>query len=285
MQKFKIKQTVVDGLTLRYAEAGRGPPVILIHGALTGLEDVMLALAPHLSATHRVIAFDRPGMGGSETGPGLGSLWRQATLLRDAVRALGIERPLLVGHSFGGSIAMAWALQAPDEVAGVVSLSALVYPEMRLEQMLLGARAMGPGGDALSYASMPMDAVLMPVLWRGMFVPQTMPEAFKEAFPVDEPGERSRLRTTARESMHLTADLARLAAGLPFCRPPVRALAGSRDMVANPQHGRVLGALAPQGAFHLLPGLGHMIHHFAQPAVVEAIASIETGQTQVRAAA
>jgi pimeloyl-ACP methyl ester carboxylesterase len=285
MQDIQTHEIVVDGLRLRYAESGRGRPIVLIHGALTGLEDMMTALAPHLSATHRLIAFDRPGMGGSETGPGLGSLWGQAALLRKAANLLGLEQPLLVGHSFGGSIAMAWASRHPDEIAGVVALSALVYPEMRLEQFLMGPRAMGPGGEALSYAAMPIDAMLMPVMWRAMFLPQQMPDAFAEAFPVDEAGERARLRTTAREALHLTSDLTRLVASLPFCRAPVRALAGDSDLVANPQHGRLLGALTRNGRFGRLPGLGHMIHHFAQPAVVEAIASIEADQARGCAAA
>lgn len=285
MQDIQTHQIVVDGLTLRYAERGQGRPLVLIHGALTGLEDMMTGLGPHLSATHRLIAFDRPGMGGSETGPGLGSLWAQAALLRKATHRLGIEQPLLVGHSFGGSIAMAWAARHADEIAGVVALSALVYPEMRLEQVLMGPRAMGPGGEALSYAAMPMDAMLMPLMWRGMFLPQQMPEAFAEAFPVDEAGERARLRTTAREALHLTSDLTRLVSSLPFIRSPVRAMAGSADLVANPQHGRTIGALTPHGRFQRLPGLGHMIHHFAQTAIAEAVASIEADQALGCAAA
>lgn len=285
MQDIQTHEIVVDGLRLRYAESGAGRPVVLIHGALTGFEDMMMALGPDLSATHRLIAFDRPGMGGSETGPGLGSLWAQAALLRKASLAMGLERPVLVGHSFGGSIAMAWAAGHPDEIAGVVALSALIYPEMRLEQLLMGPRAIGPGGDVLSYAAMPLDAMLMPLLWRAMFLPQPMPDAFAEAFPVDEAGERARLRTTAREALHLTSDLARLVASLPFCSVPVRALAGGSDLVANPQHSRMLAALTRSGRFEHLPGLGHMIHHFAQPAVAEAIASVDADQARGCAAA
>ena len=48
---------------------------------------------------------------------------RQAALIRGALARIGIERPLLVGHSYGGSVALAWAVDAPETVSGLVLLA------------------------------------------------------------------------------------------------------------------------------------------------------------------
>ena len=71
---------------------------------------------------HEVIAFDRPGLGFSgRPAAAPTSVWRlQAALLRGALARLGVARATLVGHSFGGAVALAWALEAPETVAGLL---------------------------------------------------------------------------------------------------------------------------------------------------------------------
>jgi pimeloyl-ACP methyl ester carboxylesterase len=86
-------------------------------------EDMMLGLGRELSRTHRVIAIDRPGHGGSrrerfEFGPE-----RQAQLIRQGLETMNIRRPILVGHSLGGPVCLSYALQWPDEVRGLVLLA------------------------------------------------------------------------------------------------------------------------------------------------------------------
>jgi pimeloyl-ACP methyl ester carboxylesterase len=52
----------------------------------------------------------------------------------------------------------------------------------------------------------------------------------------------------------------------------VRIFGGERDMVVNNTlHGRVLARILPDGHFETLPGLGHMVHHFAQAPIVDAV--------------
>src|SRR5687768_12213642 len=138
----------VSGVRLAYADIGKGAPVFLIHGALTGLDDLLLALGDRLPDQVRLIAVDRPGYGGSEGGWETASIWTQAALLRGLAQALDAVRPVLVGHSLGGSVAMAWALQAPETVKGVVALAPLAFPEARLEHLLFGPRAAPLVGDA-----------------------------------------------------------------------------------------------------------------------------------------
>jgi hypothetical protein len=81
----------VDGIRLHYLEAGEGPPVVLLHGNGSLLEDVRLGIFDELAERHRVVAFDRPGFGYSERPPRTARTPEaQADLLHDALRALGV---------------------------------------------------------------------------------------------------------------------------------------------------------------------------------------------------
>ncbi|MEM6308379.1 MAG: alpha/beta fold hydrolase, partial [Pseudomonadota bacterium] len=104
----------IDGVRLHYTDQGSGQAIVLIHGASGNLRDFAFDLAPELAKSHRVIAFDRPGLGYSERAtPAYDNIWtsqaespqEQAALLIAATRALGVKQPIVVGHSFGGAVA------------------------------------------------------------------------------------------------------------------------------------------------------------------------------------
>jgi len=119
----------VDGLRLHYKTAGTGPAVVLIHGASTSLRDFDASIFEPLTKTHRVIAIDRPGHGYSDRPPGD---WpnpaRQARLIRALMEQLGVEKPLLVGHSWSGSVVLAYLLDYPADAAGGVLLAGGSHP-------------------------------------------------------------------------------------------------------------------------------------------------------------
>jgi pimeloyl-ACP methyl ester carboxylesterase len=260
-----------DGEQFRFSQLGSGPDVLLIHGTLVTLDDMALALMEELSAHFRVTAIDRPGHGGSSRGRWHGSLSDQTASLRRAVALLGLGRCLLVGHSAGATVASAFALDYPAEVVGVVSLAPLVAPELRLEQSLFGARGFPIVGDAIAASSILSDAALTPLLWRAMFLPQRMPVSFAEQFPFALAGKPSDLQATGEEANAFMVDLGINLTRYAFCDVPTMVLTGDRDCVVNPAHGRLLAALLPNGSHQSLHGIGHMLHHFAKPAVVEAI--------------
>jgi pimeloyl-ACP methyl ester carboxylesterase len=121
-----------DGVRLAYTEAGTGdPPVILLHG-MACRHDHMLTVARHLAARHRCLAFDLRGHGGSDAPLGAYAMDDFVADLGAAVDAVGPVRPILIGHSFGGSIALAFADRFPERVAALVMLDS----GMRSNQVL-----------------------------------------------------------------------------------------------------------------------------------------------------
>jgi pimeloyl-ACP methyl ester carboxylesterase len=142
----------VAGLRTRYIEQGRGPAVILLHGASLGsAADVWTRnLAPLAAFGLRVIAYDQPGFGLSDDPPDWGIGFRTAFILK-FMDALGIDKAALVGHSQAGNMAAELALSNPDRVTKLVVLGtgSLLPPLAEAE----GAKKSGPaegeeGGDS-----------------------------------------------------------------------------------------------------------------------------------------
>jgi pimeloyl-ACP methyl ester carboxylesterase len=258
---------------LAHAQAGSGPDVILIHGAMTCLDDMAMALFPALRDEFRVTAFDRPGHGANPDSVLTGTPWQQAEAVRAAAQALGIERPVVVGHSFGGAVALAYALRYPDACKGVVALSPIAFPEGRLEHLVFAPRAFpGPVGFWTRSAAMVTDPVMLPILWRAMFLPQAMPQVFAETFPFARAGRPAQTLAEGHDAALLGPGLCWNAAGYGACQVPVHVLTGDRDLVVNPAlHAAAVAQVLPKGRLTRLPGLGHMIHHFAQPAIAGAV--------------
>jgi len=113
----------VDGLSIRYVEAGEGLPLILLHGASLGSSaDVFLGnLAPLAAAGFRPIAFDQPGFGLSDNPTDFSMAPRRKSIL-GFMDAMGIEKAVLIGHSQSGNMAVATALENTDRISHVVIL-------------------------------------------------------------------------------------------------------------------------------------------------------------------
>lgn len=266
----------VDGTRLHAEVRGSGPDLVLIHGASGNSRDFSFDLMARLAPHFRVIAFDRPGMGysdplgGREVSPLV-----QGDLLRRAALQLGAEKPLVLGHSYGGAVALGWALTAPEPPAGLVLLSAVSMPWpdhlglgawYAISGSRIGAAAVVP----LVTAFAPPDVVQSAVA--GVFAPDPVPAGYADHFGAALSLRRESLRINAAQITRLKPHLVEMAPHYPQLDLPVEVLHGDADTVVSAEiHSRPLAALLPDARLTILPGAGHMPHHIHPDQVIAAI--------------
>ena len=122
-----MERADVDGITLEYEVSGTGEPVVFVHGAF--IADVFRPLLgePSLAGQYQLITYRRRGYGGSSRTPGPISAERQAADCQALLRYLGVERVYVVGHSFGGAVALQLALDAPEVVHSLALLEPALF--------------------------------------------------------------------------------------------------------------------------------------------------------------
>lgn len=254
----------VDGVHLHYIERGKGPPLVLLHGNGILSNDFDTSGLLDLVARHyRVIVFDRPGYGYSERPRS--KVWTpaaQASLLHEALQQLGVERPIVLAHSWGTLVALAMALQYPDEVQGLVLMSGYYYPTFRIDTAWLAPPAIPLVGDMWRWTIAPL---IGRVLWRRMvsqlFSPREVAERFK-ALPKWMMLRPSQLRASAAESAMMVPSAMLLARRYGELRTPVRIIAGMEDKIVNPNaHSVRLFRELAESDLHVEPGVGHMPHY------------------------
>ena len=250
------------------------PPIVVIHGAGCNLEDMRLAFAERLANRHRVILLDRPGLGWSKRrGRDGSSPQYQAAILREVLDALGIDRAIIVGHSWGGAVAASFALDYPERAVALVLLASPVYPHPHPTTTLYALFATPVLGWIYARTlSLPIGLLFLgPALWSA-FLPQ---------FPPRDYLKRSAARLLLRPSTFLAnsrdmADLKRNLEPQPrryrSLSTPTLVMSGSSDFVVAPQlHAVPFAAAVPDARLVMLPGVGHMLHHTAAERVLAEI--------------
>lgn len=264
----------IDGRRLHVLVRGHGPDVVLIHGASGNLRDFTFDLMGRLVPRFRVIAVDRPGLGHSDRLHDRGeSPAEQARVLDRAAAMLGVERAVIAGHSYGGSVALAWALDHPGRVGAVVSLAGAAMPWPGELGPWYRTASTGLGGATL----VPLVSALLPAavvrrLIGTIFAPQPAPPGYGAHLAVELTLQPQVLRANVRQVGSLKSHLAGMAPRYPALNRPVEILHGTADtIVPLAVHGRPLAAILPDARLTELPGVGHMPHHVAPDATVSVI--------------
>ena len=265
----------VDSVRVHYIVRGRGRPVVLLHGNGTMAEDFEICgLIDQLAERFRVIAIDRPGFGHS-TRPRYRT-WTaqaQAQLMHRVLERLNVERPLVVGHSWGTLVALALAAGGWRDVRGLVLLAGYYYPSQRADIALSRALANPWLGDA---ARSLMPKALAPAMasqsFRHVFRPQRVPKRFEARFPVEIAMGDAQLRASTEDAATMNAAAAQLQSAYPRLRIPVAIMTGDLDMIVDiEEQSRRLHEDVPGSTLAILPGLGHMVQYGARPAIVRTI--------------
>ncbi|WP_407526921.1 alpha/beta fold hydrolase [Methylobacterium oryzisoli] len=268
----------VDGLQVHYIARGKGRPVVLIHGNGTMAEDFAISgLVAQLAKRYRVIAIDRPGFG--HTDRPRHRIWTadaQARLVRRVLERLAVERPVVLGHSWGTLVSLALATQAPDAVRGLVLLSGYYYSTRRADVAMITPLALPVVGDAArSLVPSALGHLLAPQVFRHVFRPQAIPASFQARFPVGLSIHPTQARASAEDTASMNAAAALLRPHYRGLRVPLAILSGDADAIVDPAgqscrlHEEVVGS-----TLTLLPGLGHMIHYAAKPQIVRAVDAV-----------
>jgi pimeloyl-ACP methyl ester carboxylesterase len=121
-------QTFPDGMRLRLARLGSGPPLVLLHGYPDNLQ-IWCDLTPRLAERFDVIAFDWPGMGYSDAWPGGTTPMHMADRLLTLLDSWGVGRAVVVGMDMGGQPALAFAARHPERTQALVVMNSLVFGE------------------------------------------------------------------------------------------------------------------------------------------------------------
>ena len=265
----------IDGIRLHYIERGRGTPLVLLHGNGSMIQDFESSgLLDQAARKYRVIVFDRPGYGHSPRPRA--TLWTpkaQADLIHGALAALGATPAIILGHSWGASVAVALGLEHEDSVKALVLASGYYYPTPRADVAALSGPAIPILGDVLRYTLAPLlGRILWPALMRKIFGPAEVPGKFRKGFPKALALRPSQLRASAAESALMIPDAFGMRARYGQLTMPVVIVAGAQDRLIDSerQSGRLHGEIG-QSSFHLVPGTGHMIQQSATEAVMTAI--------------
>ena len=274
----------VNGLRLHYLSQGEGPVVVLLHGNGVLAEDFRHAgLLEQLALNHRVIAFDRPGFGYSDRPRG--TWWTpaaQAALLAAALDQLGVERAVVLAHSWATLVAVSLGLQRPQLVQALVLASGYYYPSVRLD-VLTATPAIPVIGDVLSHTISPLlGRLIWPLAIKRAFAPSAVPDSFRRLSPWMALRPKQ-LRAEAEETAMMIPSAAMLHAHYPELRMPVAIVAGDADAIASAQHNSVRLQRDIDGSeLTLLPGEGHMIQHLSQYALVAAVERVGQAATEAQ---
>ncbi|KQU75747.1 esterase [Aminobacter sp. DSM 101952] len=252
---------------IHYVEQGEGRPILFVHGLGAQLHHFRQPLFPEL-AGFRLIALDRPGSGYSSRPGGFsGSLTEQAALIARFIAELGLEQPLVVGHSLGGAVALALAENHPESVSGLVLLSPLTHledelrPEFRslyiksaLRRRIIAETVAIPA--SLKYASQTLAF---------LFSPQAAPKDYGTAGGGFAGLRPSHFYATSADMVAIESDLGAVEARYAELKLPVGVMFGTADRVLDHRlHGAPLAERIDNLELDLVEGMGHM-PQFVEP--------------------
>jgi pimeloyl-ACP methyl ester carboxylesterase len=252
---------------------------VLLHGASGNLQDMRLALGDKLASRYRVILIDRPGHGWSDRpgGSADASPAVQAALIHQALERIGITRAIVVGHSWSGALATAYALAYPAAVNGLVLLAPVAHPwpgGVGWYNPILTTCVIG--SLFARTIALPLGELLAGPAIRGVFAPQEPPDDYRKQAAVDLVLRSSELIANAEDLTALKAFVTAQAPSYGAIKVPTIVITGDVDKTVSPQiHSQAIAAMLPRAKLIVLPGIGHMLHHAAAGVVADAIDEID----------
>ncbi|MCE9649199.1 MAG: alpha/beta hydrolase [Parvibaculum sp.] len=274
------------GAKIHYFEMAPAKPegatIVLIHGASGNLGDMAASLMPPLAARHRVIAIDRPGHGWSERPdlPGMTDPAMQARVIHEALEKIGVTKPVLLGHSWGGAVATAYALEFPQALSGLLVLSGATHVwegetawyhrlvAMPVAGWLFLRTLLGPGGQLLMGPGV-----------TGVFAPDKAPEGYAASIGLPLLFRPGHFRANSADSSGLRGHLVSQSKRYSEIKVPTIIVTGNRDKTVWAKlHSYALHEEIAGSELIKLAGVGHMPHYVRPEIVIDALERLARGE-------
>ena len=259
-------------------------PLVFVHGASGNAREPALAFAEAFPR-HRRIFFDRPGHGWSTRhGPADAAPAAQAGVVADIMGAKAIDRAIVVGHSWGGSVAAAFGVHHPERTAGLVFLAPATHPWPGAVIDILYRISAAPLAGAL------LDRLVVPTLGRllidrsivGVFAPDPVPDGYRRRTGVELVLRPEEWRANAEDVYRLHAHVSRLAPRYSEITAPTLIVSGTHDPIVRADiHAEGLANDIAGSRLVWLEDIGHMPHHAARDRVIEEIERL-IGEVEAR---
>jgi pimeloyl-ACP methyl ester carboxylesterase len=253
----------VDGARIHYVDEGSGPPLLLIHGLAGQMRNFTHSLLDRLKSDYRVVILDRPGSGYSTRPPqASAAISAQARTIARFAAALGLERPLVIGHSLGGAIALALALNHPEQVGALALIAPVTRQPEHVSSVFRGFAIASPLLRWLVAWTLAIPSAIAnrQLALSALFGPQQVPRDF-----ATKGGGLLILRprsfiTVSRDLVSAAEDLDAMPARYGSLKVPVGVVYGTNDRILDrAAHVEALAAKLPGADLELIEGGGHMI--------------------------
>jgi pimeloyl-ACP methyl ester carboxylesterase len=262
------KFVTIDGNRIHYIEQGEGRPILFIHGLGGTLHHFLHPVLRNFGAGYRLIALDRAGSGWSTRTDGSdGRLIDQAKAIHRFIETLELEKPLLVGHSLGGAVALQTALDYPDDVSGLALISPLTHFGGGIPEGFRDLWIPSPWKRRLIAwtVSAPRAIKNAPAVLDFVFGPQQPPADYAVAGGAMIGLRPSHFYATSTDFVSSGRDLRRLQARYEDLQVPVGILFGDADRVLDcERQGLAMEGKVKGLDLEIVAGIGHMAH-FALP--------------------
>lgn len=284
----------VDGVRLHYLDRrpfgvtpDDRPPVLFLHGASGNLNEPRAAMAGRLT-DRRVIFVDRPGHGHSaRPDRSYSSPAVQAHVIAGLLERLDTGPAVVVGHSWGGSVAAALAVLHPDTVAGLVFVAPATHPWPGGVTWYYPIAAHPLVGRLFAWTLVfPLGRLALDKAAAGVFAPEPVPARYREDAHVELVLRPRSFIANAEDVTDLKANVTALAPRYAEITAPTVIVTGDTDGIVLPSiHSDGLKRDIPGAELIVLPGVGHMPHHTRPDVVAEAIARVTARASNATAAA
>jgi pimeloyl-ACP methyl ester carboxylesterase len=247
---------------IHYVEHGSGPPIVIVHGLSGQLLNFAYLDIPKLARSHRVILIDRPGAGYSTRGvQSSATIFAQATAVAGFIDALKLDRPLLVGHSLGGAISLAVALNHPQTISRLALIAPLTHVQSDPPEVFRGMAIASPlMRRVIAHTlAIPVGMKKGSNVLAAVFAPDPVPRDFRVkggGLLVFRPAS---FYASSTDMLAIAEDMPAMERGYPTLTLPVNVLYGRQDQVLDyRRHGEALVQKIPHAKLTLVDG-GHML--------------------------